>query len=114
MAGWFLGLNAMGKRVGTLLTEPVPPVYLYLSAAEQVKLPGEIQFIPKNLIFLDCSDEQRVGQEVFSLIQERNCSFNIDHHQSNGIFADFKYIEYQRCGNLQESLVDCYSLVPAP
>jgi len=93
MLGLYLGLKAMGKRVGMLLSEPVPPVYHYLSAAEQVKLPGEIQFIPKNLIFLDCSDEQRVGQEVFSLIQERNCSFNIDHHQSNGLFADFNYID---------------------
>jgi len=93
MLGLYLGLLAMGKRVRMLLSDPVPPVYHYLSAVEQVELPGEIGSIPKNLIFLDCSDEQRVGQEVFSLIQDRNCSFNIDHHLSNDSFADFNYID---------------------
>jgi len=31
MLGLYLGLKAMGKRVGMLLSEPVPPVYHYLT-----------------------------------------------------------------------------------
>ncbi|MDD2510016.1 MAG: bifunctional oligoribonuclease/PAP phosphatase NrnA [Syntrophomonas sp.] len=93
LLGLYLGLEAMGKRVGILLSDPVPPIYHYLTAVEQVKQPGEIQSQPPNLIFLDCSDEQRVGQETFALIQHRNCSINIDHHQSNNFFGDFNYID---------------------
>lgn len=113
MLALYLGLKAAGKRVRMILADPVPPIYHYLKAVEKIELAGETDSasIAKNLIFLDCSDEERVSRRVLSLIKERKRSFNIDHHKSNDLFADYNYVDSDAAATA-EIIAELLLLIP--
>ena len=92
LIGLFLGLQLMGKKVRMLLQDPVPYIYRYLVGSEYVFNPKQLKEPIANVIFLDCSDEERTGDKVVAMLTDRNFTINIDHHQSNTMFGNFNYV----------------------
>lgn len=95
LLGLYQGLRAMGKEVLMFLQDPVPAIYSYLQGSDQVLSPGQVNVPVDNVIFLDCADEERAGQDALHVLTNRNFTMNIDHHQSNTLFGDINYIKPQ-------------------
>lgn len=89
------GLRALGKQSIMVLKDPVPRIYHYLQDNDSVISPGEVKGNMEQVIFLDCADPERAGQEVLNLIAPNGFFVNIDHHQSNTLFADLNYVQPQ-------------------
>lgn len=93
LLGLYQGLRTMGKEVSMFLQDPVPVIYHYLQGSDQVLSPGQIRGVIENVIFLDCADEERAGQEALDVLVNRDFTINIDHHRSNTLFGDINYIQ---------------------
>lgn len=89
----YLALLALGKKTQMLLQEPVPAIYKYLTGSEAVHRVGQLKDPVRNVIFLDCSDEERTGDQVAGILADRKYTINIDHHQSNTRFGDLNYVD---------------------
>lgn len=92
LIGLYLGLQSLGKKSRILLQDPVPAIYRYLSGCEAVIAYEQLTEPIGNVIFLDCSDEERTGDKVIRLIEDRAFTINIDHHKSNTMFGDLNYV----------------------
>ena len=95
LLGLYQGLCAMGKKAGILLQDPVPALYGYLPHAHIIQSPGQLAVFNGVAVFLDCSDEERVGEQSLEVLTHSKSSINIDHHLSNNLFADFNYVDAQ-------------------
>ncbi len=87
------GLKQMGKSVQVVLQDTVPSIYAYLAGADMIKTPDRMETRIENLIYLDCGDEDRVGDDLLLRLTERKLAVNIDHHQANSLFADYNYVD---------------------
>ena len=95
LLGMHQTLKALGKKSTMVLQDPVPRIYHYLAGSDQVLAPAQIGPEIGNVIFLDCADEERAGQELLSRLGQRSFTINIDHHQSNTLFGDMNYVQPQ-------------------
>lgn len=95
LLGLFMGLKILGKNVQMFLQDKVPPIYHYLSCVEQIRSSLQSPDAASNIIYLDCSDEERVGEELQKILQGDFCKINIDHHQTNDFFANYNYVDPQ-------------------
>lgn len=95
LLGLYQALRALGKQVTMFLQDPVPAIYHYLQDSDRVLAPGQISGAIENVIFLDCADEERAGQEALKVLADRHFTINIDHHGSNTHFGDMNYIQPQ-------------------
>lgn len=86
-------LKNLGKQSRMVLQDPIPHIYNYLSGSAEVMLPSQLNDTVENVIFLDCADEDRAGQELLSKLGQRGFTINIDHHQSNTLFGDVNLIQ---------------------
>jgi Exopolyphosphatase-related proteins len=93
LIGLYLGLLSLGKKVQMLLQDPVPSIYEYLAASNAVCSVTGLQEPFTNVIFLDCSDEERVGDKAIAILANRKFSINIDHHLSNVLFGNLNYVD---------------------
>lgn len=93
--GLYLGMAALGKRVRILLQDPVPSIYLYLPGADQVLKPSQVICAEPNLIYLDCSDPERVGDRSAAILEGPRHVINNDHHKSNTMFGQLNYVDHQ-------------------
>lgn len=91
MVGLYLALNSMGKKVSMVLQDPVPPIYHYLLGTDKIQGPEPLSDVT-NTVYLDCSDKQRVGEKVSTMLPADNCTINIDHHETNDFFAAFNLV----------------------
>lgn len=94
LLGLYLGLAGTGKHCQIWLEDPVPHIYRYLRGTEKIATPvaaskGSI------IIYLDCSDARRVGERVFTFLEQDTCSINIDHHSTNEFFALYNLVDTQ-------------------
>ena len=92
LLGLYLGLQSLGKNVEMVLEDPVPPIYLYLVGVNNIKGPGKFPSNNRNIIFLDCSDKERVGDRIKELLRPLMI-INIDHHPTNDFFGDYNYVD---------------------
>ncbi|MDD2585209.1 MAG: bifunctional oligoribonuclease/PAP phosphatase NrnA [Syntrophomonadaceae bacterium] len=88
----YMFLKQLQKDVQVVLQDPLPPQYQYLNCADQVKLPEQLSGSLGTVIFLDCSDEQRVGEHLVDKLVENQGTINIDHHATNEFFGDYNYV----------------------
>ncbi len=93
LLGMYQILSSMGKKVQMVLQDPVPAIYNYLQGSDRVLTPAQICGAIENVIFLDCADEERAGQDVMEVLQGRSYTINIDHHRSNNLFGDMNHIQ---------------------
>ncbi|MGR6836110.1 DHH family phosphoesterase [Syntrophomonas erecta] len=94
LLGLYLALLAIGKEVKIYLSDPVPPIYLHLSGVDHIQSLGADSEL-SNVIYLDCSDEYRVGEQAAGYLQKRFFTINIDHHVTNNLFGDLNYVDSQ-------------------
>lgn len=93
LLGLYLGLTDSGKQVAMALADSVPTRYDYLSGWEMIKKPSQLEVIPANIIFLDCADQGRAGEEILAGISHDSCIFNIDHHLQSELYGDYNYVD---------------------
>lgn len=95
LSGLYQGLQALGKKVRILLQDPAPVIYGYLPGVEIIESPEELGAFDGVVVFLDCSDEERVGERARKVLNGRRLSINLDHHQGNSLFAEYNYVDEQ-------------------
>jgi len=88
----YLGLSKLGKNVEIVLQDPLPQIYTYLAGSGKFCRPDEIRVDTAHVIFLDCSDLNRVGEENLDYLSGRELTINIDHHQDNSMFGDYNFV----------------------
>lgn len=93
LLGLYLGLKSIGKRARMFMQDPVPAIYGYLPGADQVLGPSQVGQPETNLIYLDCSDQERVGETAAVILAGGHYTINIDHHQSNTRFGDLNHVD---------------------
>ena len=88
-----LTLEKIGKKVYIYNPDPIPDYLRFLPGSARInhELPNPL---PGVLLFVDCTDIQRVNLSM-SQIPRECIVFNIDHHISNQRFGDFNLIEPQ-------------------
>lgn len=75
-----------------VLQDKVPSIYRYLQFSDEIKEP-EQPVDGRIIVFLDCSDAQRVGQTVLALLPDNDFTINIDHHETNEFFGTYNFID---------------------
>lgn len=93
LLGLYWALIDKGKQVAMVLSDSVPDRYNYLSGWEMIKKPSEMEVTPANIIFLDCADQERAGEEILLRIDNNSCIFNIDHHLQSELYGDYNYVD---------------------
>lgn len=93
MLALYLGLKSLGKKVEMVLEDAVPDLYLFLDGTCLIKSSAVPESSEYNLIFLDCSDLKRAGEEVIKNFTVPEYTFNIDHHATNDFFAHYNYVD---------------------
>lgn len=95
LLGLGLGLEAKGQEVIMAMPEEVPALYRFLPGWEKIKKCTEIESIPDTVVFLDCTDTERAGNELVQRLKENPPFFlvNIDHHVSNQRFGQINLVE---------------------
>lgn len=89
-----LGLQALGKRATAVLEDPAPLVYRYLKGFAGICTPEQAEKnTADNVIYLDCADQERIGENVRVLTKQHRKSVNIDHHYTNNRYADLNYVD---------------------
>lgn len=95
LLGLFLGLRELGKIVEVYLADEVPPQYNYLNGVDQIQMPEGSLATGTTVIFVDCGDEERVGDPCLSFLAERGTTFNLDHHRGNPQFGTYNYVDIE-------------------
>ena len=91
--GLGLALESFGKKVSMVMQDKVPQMYLFLKGSEKIITPQEISAQPDLIVFLDCGDISRAGEDwIDSLVRDRTV-INIDHHVSNEYFGTLNYVD---------------------
>lgn len=93
LLGLYLGLKAVEKQVRIFLSGPVPEIYHYLTCWQSIRPARELVFSPTNIIFLDCADRERVGEDLLQRIEGKSCIINIDHHLQKEPYGDYNYVD---------------------
>jgi phosphoesterase RecJ-like protein len=85
-------LEAMGKSVVVAFHDPIPEQFQCLAGVDRIvhDLPATP---PDCAILLECDSVQRTGYQHI----DAHFTVNIDHHLSGRNYADFNWIDAQRC-----------------
>ena len=89
----FLALNRIGKKAAIIMQDNLSSIYRYLPAVDNFSQPDDIELMPENVIFLDCSRIDRIGEELLERFEDRRITINIDHHHDNDFFGDYNYVD---------------------
>ena len=92
MLGLHCALQNLGKKVEMILEDPVPAIYHYLPHWEDIRPPVISERHGFAAVYLDCSDQCRVSEEVRLVLQNAAVTINIDHHRDNSRFGDYYYV----------------------
>lgn len=97
-----LALEKMGKEVFFFNPDPVPTYLTFLPGSSRIRqdLPNPQ---PEILIFVDCTDLQRVNLSMTEISQESTI-LNLDHHISNQFFGDFNWVDPQASATAEIAL----------
>lgn len=87
------GLQQLGKRVTLACDDNVPPRFVGLSLANEVRRAPNTE-IPYDLVIaVDCADQSRMGWAYDALPDPKPTLANIDHHITNTRFGAFNIID---------------------
>jgi len=87
MIAMYRFLQLIGKNARMICADPIPP-YPWPNI-EHIQASADTAF--ENVIILDC-EPTRTGK-LLPLIKQAKLSFNIDHHEGNGAYCDYNYID---------------------
>jgi phosphoesterase RecJ-like protein len=86
-----LALEKMGKEVSFYNPDPLPSYLAFLPGSSRIRR-GFPNPQPKVLMFVDCTDLQRVNLTM-SEISPESTVLNLDHHISNQFFGHFNWVD---------------------
>ncbi len=86
-------LITQGLQVTCAGQDPIPENYRFLAGLADYRLVNTIVSIPPTVIYLDCADERRVGEEMARRLGRPATVINIDHHESNTNFGDINLVD---------------------
>ncbi len=84
--------------------DPIPNIFKFLKSSDEIKAPGTEKKEYDLFLAQDCGDAARLGaaEHYFHEAKKTVC---IDHHKSNGAFADINYI-YPEASSTSELIYD--------
>ena len=89
-----LALESMGKKVHLWNADGVPARYAFLPEAERILLPPTTWPAGvEALICVDTGDVKRIGEAGVALFQQAPLTLNIDHHETNTLYARVNHVE---------------------
>lgn len=91
MLGIGLALEKLGKEVYYFNPDPIPRNLSFLPGVENIQSTLPEPF-PETLLFVDCTDLQRVNLER-AQIPEGTVILNVDHHISNQNFGTINWVD---------------------
>lgn len=87
-------LKKYGKTPIFILDDLIPSSFKFLPNIEENKSPEEVKDINFDLfITLDCSDTNRMGDNLKEIFEKSSKTINIDHHKTNENFADLNIVD---------------------
>ena len=89
----YLVLANLGKKVTAVIEDGVPETYSFLVGAERIRSWLDLPEIHPAVVYVDCSDQERVGDRVEPHLRNRKITVNIDHHISNLFFGDLNLVD---------------------
>lgn len=92
MLGLALAIKEMGKNVFVLKSDLIPSDFTFLPGIDLIQEYDDNLGDVGLFITLDCSDEERLGNNQKVLSDSKN-TINIDHHISNTNFADINIVD---------------------
>lgn len=95
VVGLGLALASEGKDVYLVMQDKVPEMYRFLQGTEKILFPHELSARPELVIFLDCGDVSRVGDDWIGPYIRDIPVINMDHHISNGHFGQYNFVDVQ-------------------
>jgi len=97
-----LALEKMGKEVSFYNPDPVPSYLAFLPGSSRIKqdFPNSQ---PRTLMFVDCTDFQRVNLST-SEISPESTVLNLDHHISNQFFGHYNFVDSQASATAEIAL----------
>ena len=97
-----LALEKMGKEVSFYNPDPLPSYLMFLPGSSRISqdLPNPQ---PKTLMFVDCTDFQRVNLSMSEISQESTV-LNLDHHISNQFFGHHNWVDVQASASAEIAL----------
>ena len=90
MLALFLYLKGKNAKVQMWLDDNLPGMYSFLPELEHISRPPSTPVQGDLIVVLDASEASRTGNSCKNF---RGRALNIDHHLSNGNFADVTYID---------------------
>lgn len=87
-------LKNLGKKPVFLLDDLIPSSFLFLPNISEGVSPSDLLNNKFDLfIALDCSDADRMGDNLKNILNKSLKSINIDHHKTNENFADLNIVD---------------------
>ncbi len=96
-----LGLSFLGKRVVAVIEDRVPETYRYLKGFDLITKPELVEYWPTAVVYVDCSDPERVGTRTLPYLKNCKKVINIDHHPSNTFFGHFNRVEPEKASTAE-------------
>ncbi len=85
-----LALLKIGHSVQMLNPDGVPQIYTFLPGCDLIRT--GFLYIPDTVVFMDCSDIDRIGGLKYSTSKAKTV-INIDHHISNSFFGKINLLD---------------------
>lgn len=92
MLALYLALEKMGKNVTVLKADFLPEDFKFLTGYDNIKKYEKDMDSIDILIAVDCSDEERLGNNK-DLLKISKHIINIDHHISNNMFGNINIVD---------------------
>lgn len=87
-----LALKLLGKEALVVLEEEMPSIYSFLKWQENTTVfEAQTDYSCDIVITVDTGDIKRLGKRA-AIFNACDTTFNIDHHQTNDMFAKFNYV----------------------
>ena len=95
-----LALKAVGKLTTLYNESPIPAVYRFLPALEQIDRTLSPQNRYDTAVVLDCSNMDRIGNSA-TVVSKIPVVINLDHHPTNTGFGDLNLVDPSACATAE-------------
>lgn len=82
-------LRSLGKNAEIIVRDGIPPAYLQLPGAEEIRQVSEVKETYDAVFIIECSDSLRPGIKGL----ENQLTVNIDHHSTSAHFGTINWID---------------------
>ncbi|MGI6406922.1 MAG: DHH family phosphoesterase [Syntrophaceticus sp.] len=95
LTGLGLALSKTGKNVVMIMPNPIPAAFQFMPGVQQIKKEVDQSAGFDMAIAVDCTDLNRVGEQVRDVFLHTENIANIDHHISNRFFGNINIVDPQ-------------------